>query len=130
MTTPVSGDPLISRYTAKNLICPDLELQDDEGRETKESSYFVSANRSKRSVVVDITKREGQDLVVELAKKADVVVENFKVGGLKKYGLDYESLSRVNPKLVYCSITGFGQNGARAKEPGYDFMIQGIDLAR
>lgn len=92
---------------------------------TKESSYFVSANRSKKSVVVNLAHPEGQNLIKALAAKSDVLVENFKVGGLKKYGLDFDSIHKVNPRLVYCSITGFGQNGPRAQEPGYDFMIQG-----
>lgn len=90
------------------------------------AAYFHSCNRGKRSIAVDFETTEGQDLVRKLAAHADVVIENFKVGGLKKYGLDYESLKRVNPRLVYCSITGFGQNGPYAARAGYDFMIQGM----
>jgi crotonobetainyl-CoA:carnitine CoA-transferase CaiB-like acyl-CoA transferase len=90
------------------------------------AAYFHSCNRGKRSIAVDFETPEGQDLVRRLASQADVVIENFKVGGLKKYGLDYEGLKRVNPRLVYCSITGFGQNGPYAARAGYDFMIQGL----
>jgi len=90
------------------------------------AAYFHSCNRGKRSIAVDFETPEGQDLVRRLAAHADVVVENFKVGGLKKYGLDYESLRAINPRLVYCSITGFGQNGPYAARAGYDFMIQGM----
>ncbi|MET0528479.1 MAG: CaiB/BaiF CoA-transferase family protein [Microvirga sp.] len=99
-----------------------------EGAEGEDLSaaYFHSCNRGKRSIAVDFETAEGQALVRQLAAHADVVVENFKVGGLKKYGLDYESLKNVNPRLVYCSITGFGQNGPYAARAGYDFMIQGL----
>ncbi|MBF9196236.1 CaiB/BaiF CoA transferase family protein [Microvirga terrestris] len=90
------------------------------------AAYFHSCNRGKRSIAVDFETPEGQELVRKLAAHADVVIENFKVGGLKKYGLDYESLKKVNPRLVYCSITGFGQNGPYASRAGYDFMIQGM----
>jgi crotonobetainyl-CoA:carnitine CoA-transferase CaiB-like acyl-CoA transferase len=90
------------------------------------AAYFHSCNRGKRSIAVDFETPEGQELVRRLASQADVVIENFKVGGLKKYGLDYESLKQVNPRLVYCSITGFGQNGPYAARAGYDFMIQGL----
>lgn len=90
------------------------------------AAYFHSCNRGKRSIAVDFETPEGQELVRKLAAHADVVIENFKVGGLKKYGLDYESLKSVNPRLVYCSITGFGQNGPYAARAGYDFMIQGL----
>jgi len=90
------------------------------------AAYFHSCNRGKRSIAVDFESPEGQALVRKLAAHADVVIENFKVGGLKKYGLDYESLKAVNPRLVYCSITGFGQNGPYASRAGYDFMIQGL----
>lgn len=101
-------------------------LRDAGGRETAESAYFVSANRNKKSVCVDITKPEGQMLIRRLAERSDVLIENFKVDGLKQYGLDYQSLSKVNPRLVYCSITGFGQTGPYAPRPGYDFLIQGM----
>jgi crotonobetainyl-CoA:carnitine CoA-transferase CaiB-like acyl-CoA transferase len=90
------------------------------------AAYFHSCNRGKRSIAVDFESEEGQALVRKLASHADVVIENFKVGGLKKYGLDYEGLKKVNPRLVYCSITGFGQNGPYAARAGYDFMIQGL----
>lgn len=96
------------------------------GQATKESGYFQCANRNKFSVAVDIASVEGQQIIQEIAKTADVVIENFKAGSLAKYGLDYESLKAINPKLVYCSITGFGQDGPRAEEPGYDFIIQGM----
>jgi crotonobetainyl-CoA:carnitine CoA-transferase CaiB-like acyl-CoA transferase len=91
-----------------------------------EAAYFLSANRGKTSVCIDMASAEGQKLIRALAAKSDVVIENFKVGGLKKYGLDYDSLKAVNPKLIYCSITGFGQDGPYAQRAGYDFMIQGM----
>ena len=94
--------------------------------ENLSAAYFHSCNRGKRSITVDFTTREGQATVKALCRTADVVLENFKVDGLKKYGLDYESLSADNPKLVYCSITGFGQTGPYAAQPGYDFIIQGM----
>ncbi len=90
------------------------------------SSYYLAANRNKKSLAVDISKPEGQRLIRELAAESDIVLENFKVGGLKRYGLDYESLSKVNSKLIYCSITGFGQTGPYANRPGYDFLIQAM----
>ncbi|MHA7879820.1 MAG: CaiB/BaiF CoA transferase family protein [Saccharospirillum sp.] len=90
------------------------------------AAYFHSANRGKRSLAVDITQAEGQQLIHDLVREADVLVENFKVGGLKKYGLDYASLQTINPGLVYCSITGFGQDGPYKDRPGYDFMIQAM----
>ena len=89
-------------------------------------AYFHACNRGKRSIAVDFDTQRAQSLIRDLALNADVVVENFKVGGLKKYGLDYESLKAVNPRLVYCSITGFGQDGPYASRAGYDFMIQGM----
>jgi crotonobetainyl-CoA:carnitine CoA-transferase CaiB-like acyl-CoA transferase len=92
----------------------------------KAAAYYHATNRGKRSVTADFTKDEGRALVLDLAREADVLIENFKVGGLKKYGLDYESLKAVNPKLIYCSITGFGQDGPYAARAGYDFMIQGM----
>jgi len=91
-----------------------------------DAAYFHSANRGKKSVAIDMAKPEGAALIKALAAKADVLVENFKVGGLKKYGLDYETLSALNPRLIYCSITGFGQDGPYANRAGYDFMIQGM----
>jgi crotonobetainyl-CoA:carnitine CoA-transferase CaiB-like acyl-CoA transferase len=91
-----------------------------------DAAYFLCANRGKKSVALDIASTEGAETVRRLAATCDVVVENFKVGGLKKYGLDYASLAAVNPRLVYCSITGFGQDGPRAAQPGYDYMIQAM----
>ncbi|MCC9620650.1 CoA transferase [Thalassospira sp. MA62] len=100
--------------------------KDANGNDTTEAAYYLTANRGKKSVTVDITKPEGQKIVHDLAAQSDVVLENFKVGGLAKYGLDYATLSAINPKLVYCSITGFGQDGPYKDRPGYDFMIQGM----
>jgi len=97
-------------------------MADEQG--PGESAYYASCNRNKRSVAIDLASREGAAIIRRLAAKADVVVENFKVGGLKKYGLDYESLKAINPRLVYCSITGFGQDGPYANRPGYDFLAQ------
>jgi crotonobetainyl-CoA:carnitine CoA-transferase CaiB-like acyl-CoA transferase len=97
-----------------------------DGTHSGESAYFLSTNRGKRSVTIDFIHPEGQKLVQALAAKSDVVIENFKVGGLAKYGLDYPSLQPLNPGLIYCSITGFGQTGPYRQKPGYDFMIQGI----
>ncbi len=101
-------------------------LSDPTGRDTSEAAYYLSANRGKRSVTVDISKPEGQQLVRRLAEAADVVVENYKVGQLAKYGLDYARLSEVNPRLIYCSITGFGQDGPYKDRAGYDFIIQAM----
>ena len=101
-------------------------VQSADGVQSGESAYFVSANRNKRSVGIDIAHPEGAQLVRQLALQADVLVENYKVGGLAKYGLSYEDLKDQNPGLVYCSITGFGQTGPYAQHAGYDFMIQGL----
>jgi len=101
-------------------------LRDAKGRDTSEAAYFLSANRNKRSITIDFTQPEGQQQVRELVAKADVLIENFKVGGLAAYGLDYASLQQSNPRLIYCSITGFGQTGPYAKRAGYDFMIQAM----
>lgn len=90
------------------------------------SAYFMCANRGKRSVAIDMAKPEGQQLIHALARECDILVENFKVGGLAKYGLDYNSLSAVNPRLIYCSITGFGQEGPYKDRPGYDALIQAL----
>ena len=90
------------------------------------SAYFMSANRGKQSVCIDISQPQGADLVRQLAAKADIVIENFKVGDLAKRGLDYDTLAAINPRLIYCSITGFGQTGPYQHRPGYDFMIQGM----
>lgn len=101
-------------------------LTDPETGAPGDASYFLCANRNKRSVALDIATPEGQETIRALAAQADVLVENYKVGGLKKYGLDYESLSKINPRLIYCSITGFGQDGPLAGKAGYDFMIQAM----
>jgi crotonobetainyl-CoA:carnitine CoA-transferase CaiB-like acyl-CoA transferase len=100
--------------------------RDAEGRDTSEAAYYLSANRGKRSVTVDIASPDGQALVRELARHSDVVLENFKVDHLKRYGLDYDSLKAIRPDIVYCSITGFGQDGPYAHRAGYDFLIQGM----
>ncbi len=104
---------------------PFLKLPDGSD-DPQESAYYLCCNRNKRSIAIDLTRPEGQDLIRKLAAEADIVVENFKVGGLAKYGLDYASLSQVNPRMVYCSITGFGQTGPYANRPGYDFVAQGM----
>lgn len=101
-------------------------IKDQQGNDTSEAAYYASANRNKQSVAIDIAMPRGADMVRELAQQSDILVENFKVGGLSKYGLDYQSMKKVNPALIYCSITGFGQDGPYAKRPGYDFMIQGM----
>ena len=101
-------------------------LKDKEGNDTQDAAYFFSANRGKQSLAIDITQTEGQQAIRELVESADVLIENYKLGGLAKYGLDYESLREVNPALVYCSITGFGQTGPYAHRAGYDFMIQAM----
>ncbi len=101
-------------------------LKDAQGRDTTEAAYYLAANRGKRSVTIDISKPEGQRLVRELARKSDILVENYRVGQLAKYGLDYASLAAANPKLIYCSITGFGQTGPYRERAGYDFIIQGM----
>jgi len=101
-------------------------LKNAEGRDTAESAYYLGANRNKRSVTCDISQLEGQMLIRELVKHCDVFVENFKVGDMARYGLDYASLMAINPKLVYCSVTGFGQTGPYRDRAGYDYAIQGI----
>ena len=101
-------------------------IKDAQGADTTEAAYYVSTNRNKRSITLDMATQAGADTIRKLAAESDIVVENFKVGGLRKYGLDYESLKAVNPRLIYCSITGFGQQGPYAARPGYDFMIQGM----
>nr|WP_315596192.1 CaiB/BaiF CoA-transferase family protein [uncultured Cupriavidus sp.] len=100
-------------------------LAGDDGP-SSQASYFAACNRNKRSVTVDMATAEGQKLIRELACQSDVVVENFKTGGLKRYGLDYDTLSALNPRLIYCSITGFGQTGPYAARPGYDLLIQAM----
>ncbi|MBV7481535.1 CaiB/BaiF CoA-transferase family protein [Bordetella sp. BOR01] len=101
-------------------------LKDGQGRDTGEAAYYLSTNRNKRSLEADMATPEGAALIRELVVHCDILVENFKVGGLRKYGLDYDSLRAINPRLIYCSVTGFGQDGPCASLPGYDFMIQGL----
>lgn len=101
-------------------------LSGGEGKETGDAAYFLCANRNKKSVTIDFTRPEGQELIRRLAASSDVVIENLKVGGLRAYGLDYESLKEINPRIIYCSITGFGQDGPYASRPGYDFLIQAM----
>ena len=91
-----------------------------------EAAYFSCANRNKRSITIDFSKPEGASLIHTLSRRADIIVENFKVGGLKKYKLDYDAIKKINPKIIYCSITGFGQSGPYANRLGYDFLIQGM----
>ena len=101
-------------------------LRDANGGNTTEASYFTACNRNKRSITVDIAHPEGQSLIRRLALRSDILVENFKVGGLAQYGLDYPTLKALNPRLIYCSITGFGQDGPYAERAGYDLMIQAM----
>lgn len=101
-------------------------LHDDQGQETREAAYYLGANRNKRSVTCDIAQPQGQELIRELVRHCDVFVENFKVGDMARYGLDFASLQAINPRLVYCSITGFGQSGPYAERAGYDYAIQGM----
>jgi formyl-CoA transferase len=101
-------------------------LKDASGKETRESAYFASANRGKKSVTLNLSKPRGQEIARELARTADVLVENYKVGDLARYGLGYDDLRRLNPRLVYASVTGFGQTGPYRERPGYDFMVQGM----
>ncbi|MGH6886017.1 MAG: CaiB/BaiF CoA transferase family protein [Geminicoccales bacterium] len=101
-------------------------VKDAQGRDTKDSAYFTSANRGKKSVTVNLSQPQGQALMRELAAKSDVLLENYKYGDLARYGLGYEDLRKINPRLIYCSVTGFGQTGPYKERPGYDFMIQGM----
>jgi formyl-CoA transferase len=101
-------------------------LKDADGRDTNNSAYYLSVNRGKKSVTLDISRPEGQRIARELAARSDVLLENYKVGGLAKYGLGYEEVRTINPRIVYCSITGFGQTGPHAHRPGYDFIFQGM----
>ncbi|HEY5636018.1 MAG TPA: CoA transferase [Burkholderiales bacterium] len=101
-------------------------LKDAEGRDTRESAYYLSANRNKRSVAIDVSVPEGQALIRGLAAQADVYIENYKVGGLAKFGLDAASIRALNPRIIACSITGFGQDGPNAERPGYDYLFQGL----
>lgn len=101
-------------------------IKDGQGRDTTDSGYYASTNRNKKSVAVDISRPEGQALIREIAARSDVLLENYKVGDLKRYGLDYDSISQINPRIVYCSVTGYGQDGPSSHKPGYDFVFQGI----
>lgn len=101
-------------------------LKDAQGNDTDQATYFTSCNRNKRSITVDMAQPQGQALIRQLAQSSDILVENFKVGGLASYGLDYASLKALNPRLIYCSITGFGQDGPYAERAGYDLMIQAM----
>ena len=101
-------------------------VKDSDGNDTSESAYYLCANRNKRSLTVDITKQEGQQIIRKLAVKCDVLIENYKVGGLKNYGLDYSAMKEEFPDLIYCSISGFGQTGPKSHRLGYDFMIQAM----
>ena len=114
---PLSGDD------SRNLGPPYL---DKNLKKPMESSYFLSVNRNKNSVELDFTKKEGQELAKKLIKKCDVLVENFRAGNLKQYGLDYKSIKKINPEIIYCSITGFGQNGPYSKRGGYDYLVQAM----
>ena len=101
-------------------------LKNSQGEESSDAAYYLGTNRNKRSVTCDISKPEGQALIREIVKSCDVFIENFKVGDMARYGLDYESLRQLNPKLVYCSVTGFGQNGPYKDRAGYDYAVQGM----
>lgn len=101
-------------------------LKDAQGHDTDQASYFTACNRNKRSITIDMAKPEGQALIRQMAVSSDILVENFKVGGLAHYGLDYVSLKAINPRLIYCSVTGFGQDGPYAERAGYDLMIQAM----
>ncbi|NBQ89094.1 MAG: CoA transferase, partial [Betaproteobacteria bacterium] len=101
-------------------------LKDGEGRDTAEAGYYLAVNRGKRSITVALDTPEGQQLIRQLAQRADILVENYKVGTLARYGLDYDSLKLLNPRLIYCSVTGFGQSGPKASHAAYDFLIQAM----
>ena len=101
-------------------------LRDAQGNDSSDAAYYLCANRNKKSITVDFTTPQGQSIVRELARTSDVVLENFKVGGLAPYGLDYAALRAVNPRLIYCSITGFGQTGPYASRAGYDLLVQAM----
>ena len=101
-------------------------LRDEQGHDTPHASYFTACNRNKRSIAIDVAQVQGQALIRKMAAQADVLVENFKVGGLAQYGLDYASLHALNPRLIYCSVTGFGQTGPYAQRAGYDLMVQAM----
>jgi crotonobetainyl-CoA:carnitine CoA-transferase CaiB-like acyl-CoA transferase len=101
-------------------------MKDGAGNDTRESAYFLAGNRNKKSVTLDIAQPEGQRLLKELVRQSDVLIENYKAGNLARYGLGYEDLKAINPRLIYCSVTGFGQTGPYAERPGYDFVFQGM----
>ncbi len=101
-------------------------LKDKNGNDTTESAYYLSCNRNKKSLSIDIKKQEGQEIIHKLLEKSDILIENFKTGGLSKYGLDFESIHKRHPHIIYASITGFGQNGPLASEPGYDYLAQAM----
>jgi len=101
-------------------------VKDQNGNDTTESAYFMCANRGKKSITIDVSKPAGQAIVRDLAKDSDVFLENYKTGDLARYGLGYEDLKKINPRIIYCSITGFGQTGPYREKPGYDFMVQGM----
>ncbi len=102
------------------------QLKDSDGNATRESAFYLTANRNKKSVTIDLSKPEGQDLIRRLVADCDVLLENFKVGNLQRYGLDYENLKTINPRLIYCSVTGYGQTGPLAPRPGYDGLFQAM----
>lgn len=114
---PLIGDD------SRNLGPPYL---DNDNTKQMESAYFLSVNRNKNSVEIDLTKKEGQLLAKKLVKKCDILVENFRAGNLKQYGLDYNNIKKINPKIIYCSITGFGQSGPYSKRGGYDYLVQAM----
>jgi len=101
-------------------------IKDTQGKETRDSAYFTAANRGKKSITLNLSKPEGQAIVRELAQRSDVLIENYKYGDLARYGLGYDDLKKLNPRLIYCSVTGFGQTGPYKEHPGYDFMVQGM----
>lgn len=101
-------------------------LKDAQGNDTGESAYFAAANRAKKSITINLSKPEGQQIVRDLAARCDVLLENYKFGDLARYGLGYDDLKQINPRLIYCSVTGFGHSGPYRERPGYDFMIQGM----
>ncbi len=114
---PKTGDD------SRNLGPPYL---DSNAKYPRESAYYLSVNRNKKSVCIDLTKKEGQKLATQIIKNCDVLVENFRAGNLKQYGLDYKSVKKINPKIIYCSITGFGQSGPYSKRGGYDYLVQAM----
>ena len=100
-------------------------MRDADGKLTRENAFYLSANRNKKSITVNIADPRGQEIVRKLAARADVLVENYKVGDLTRYGLDYQSVKATNPRIIYCSVTGYGQSGPYARKPGYDAVFQG-----